>query len=917
MINQNEYTMKNKLVLILRSLGVGLIILLSSTASLWGQGKEKYPSKQKVSIEWNKGKPSGTIEVLNGSLANIEIIKGQGKVKGNRFEFTSSDQTRISLEINNAKNHPGPEATLISIKTSNFPFSFFLRDVSKDFPIYIPDYSVVVLKDSDNRSYAEVQSNILSRKLQTKLQKIESEPEESFVSVETRTLNQSVPTWLGLSRDFRIFQITESMPDNPLQGNIITPKLSASPLILPGLGEDPVSYSYVVGRGVGNEINTHRRLEDGVLPILHSTHIDDDIEYHSTSFVSLEHSSLTEQKGTHYLVADKYSGGHMLTEEQEEVAKPKIEETFDTNEETVLYFRSEVTNKGTVPRYAWFKTIKPGAGWWGNYLYDFDPATGFSAFSKDTIFAVSKLNGNPLPNEETAVLLQPNEKVTFEFYLPHSPISGERASSLSNQSFDEKLIESKNFWQAKLKKAAQIRVPEKRIEEMLQAGLLHLDLITYGSEPDGTLAPNIGVYSPIGTESAPIVQLYNSMGWDDIAKRSLTYFLDKQHEDGFMQNFGGYMVETGAVLWSIGEYLRYTDDKEWINQIKPKILKSSDFLLRWRDDNKLDSLRGEGYGLIAGKVADPEDDFHQFMLNGYAYLGLSRVAEMLAEIDPDQSNRIRREAEAWKKDIQESFFNAMARSPVVPLGDGTWSPTVPPWTEAIGPRALFVNKEKFYSHGTFTVPDVLLGPLYLVFTEVLDVNESTSKMMLDYHSELFYQNNSVFSQPYYSRHNWVQAKLGLVKPFLKTYYNTFSALADRETYTFWEHTYHVSPHKTHEEAWFLMETRWMLYLEDNSALRLLKTVPRKWMEDGKTIELNDVQSYFGPLTLKVNSAIGKGYIEAMIQCDSDRKPKEVTIRLPHPDGKKAVKVTGGEYDSDTETILIKSFTGNAQVRVEY
>ncbi len=407
------------------------------------------------------------------------------------------------------------------------------------------------------------------------------------------------------------------------------------------------------------------------------------------------------------------------------------------------------------------------------------------------------------------------------------------------------------------------------------------------------------------------------MGWPDISKRSLTYFLDKQHEDGFMQNFGGYMVETGAVLWSLGEYFRYTDDKEWIEQIKPKVLKSVDYLLQWRYRNKVDSLRGKGYGMIAGKVADPEDDFHQFMLNEYAYLGLSRVVEMLAAIDPDQSNRIRKEAEAWKNDIRESFYNAMALSPVVPLGDGTWCPTAPPWTEATGPRALYANRETFFSHGTFTVPDVLLGPLYLVFCEVLGVNELASKMMLEYHSELFYQNNAVFSQPYYSRHNWLQAKLGLVKPFLKTYYNTFSAQADRETYTFWEHLFHVSPHKTHEEAWFLMETRWMLYLEDNSTLRLLNTVPRKWMEDGKSIELNNVQSYYGPLTVKVNSEIGRGYIEATIQCNSDKKPKVVTIRLPHPNGKKAVKVTGGEYDPDTETVTVQSFNGKVYVRVEY
>jgi hypothetical protein len=894
-------------------LAVILFILFSFPVALRGQVKEMNPARQKISIEWGTGKPSGTISVLNGVLVKIEVIKGKGKVKDNRFEFSSVGNARIGIEIESVQNQPGPEPTLVSVKTNDHPFSFFLRDVSGNFPIYIPDYSVVVLKDSDNRSFAEVQSDVLSRKLQTKLQKLASEPEESFESAAKRTLDQSVPTWLGISRDFRIFQITESMPDEPMGGNIIVPSNSSSSQRLNGPDQSEVYYSYTLGRGISVEVNNHRRLEDGILPILHSTHIDEDIMYNSTYFVSLEKSPLKGLKGTDFLVADKYSIGNMFTAEQEESLKPRLKEAFNTTEETVLFFRSEITNTSKVPRYAWFRTLRAGGG----HPRSFDPATGLSAYSSDSIYCISKLNGKPLPNEEVSILIQPGEKAVFEFILPHAPVTNERALALSKQSFNDKLGECKAFWQNKLKKAAQIQVPEKRINEMIQAGLLHLDLITYGNEPDGTLAPTIGVYSPIGTESSPIIQFYNSIGWPDIAKRSLTYFLDKQHADGFMQNFGGYMVETGAALWSFGEYFRYTDDKEWIRQIEPKLLKSCDFLLQWRNRNKVDSLRGQGYGMIAGKVADPEDPFHQFMLNGYAVLGLSRVAEMLASIDPDQSSRLKKEAEAWKSDIRESFFNEMAQSPVVPLGDGTWCPTASPWTEAIGPRALYIKRETYFSHGTFTVPDVLLGPLYLVFCEVLGVNEPASKMMLDYLSELFYQNNAVFSQPYYSRHNWMQAKLGMAGPFLKTYYNTFSALADRETYTFWEHLHHASAHKTHEEAWFLMETRWMLYLEDGSTLRLMNTIPRKWMEDGKTIELNGVQSYFGPLNVKVKSGVDQGFIEATIQCNSNRKPGTVTIRLPHPDGRKAIKVTGGEYNPETETVTVHSFNGNAYVRVEY
>ena len=44
------------------------------------------------------------------------------------------------------------------------------------------------------------------------------------------------------------------------------------------------------------------------------------------------------------------------------------------------------------------------------------------------------------------------------------------------------------------------------------------------------LSPNVGVYGPIGTESAPIIQYYLSMGLDEQARRSLNYFLVTQKE---------------------------------------------------------------------------------------------------------------------------------------------------------------------------------------------------------------------------------------------------------------------------------------------------------------------------------------------------------------------------------------------------
>ncbi|MDD4644732.1 MAG: hypothetical protein PHY99_01940 [Bacteroidales bacterium] len=890
---------------------IAICVAFASAPELFSQMS---PADQKISVIWQKASIKGSIEVLNGEFSKATIIGGKGKVKGNSFSFSPGTGSRLDISISNAHITPGSGSTIITLMTENNPFSFLLRDISKDYPVFIPEYGVIVTDAADGRTYLQIRQEIESRKLLTKNQKAETLPEQSYEAAAAKTRDQVCPTWLGTSRDARIFEVTNGRHAIARGMDLIRPLNASTPLIIPEISTRDIQYNYITGRGQGIELITTRNLEEGTLPILQSTLTDDDIQYSTTSFVTLESSALKSNTtfGTEYLVADSYCIGHTFTKEHEEQFQAQLLEEQKKIEETVLWYRAVAVNTASVPRYAWFKTVKP----YGiNSI--FDNTSGFSSFSAEKVFGISTLNGKPLPNEEIAVLLKPGETAIFEFTLPHSPVSKERAVRLSKQSFDDRHAECKAYWKSKLSKAAQIELPEKRIEEMIQAGLLHLDLITYGKEPAGTLTPSIGVYSPIGTESSPIIQFYNSMGWHENARRSLQFFLDKQLGNGMIQNFGGYMVETGAALWSMGEYFRYTGDTAWVKQVEPKLLKACDFLMQWRERNKKEELRGKGYGMIDGKVADPEDQFHQFMLNGYAYLGLDRVAEILKNIDPVNAKKLKMEAEAWKSDIRISFFNSMAHSPVVPLGDGTWCPTVPPWTETTGPRALFLNNETFFSHGTFTVPDALLGPLYLVFCEVLSPEEQASKMMLSYHTELLYQKNSTFSQPYYSRNNWLQLKLGMTKPFLENYYNTFSAISDRETYTFWEHLYHVSVHKTHEEAWFLMETRWMLWMEEGTTLRLLKGIPRDWMKDGEKIALKNVASYFGPVSLTVQSNISNNNIEATIECTSDRKPQQISVRLPHPDGLKAKSVTGGKYDPLTETVVVESFTGKAIVKLGF
>lgn len=897
--------MKRAAVLIL------LLLVPIFLANLFPRNNDELKS---IIVKWNDEKASGNIRVLNGKLTGLSILEGKGKTNYDSYLFSSTGPNSLNIKLDEIKTDPGSNPTLISVTNGEHSFSFFLRDVSCEYPIYIPEYNVIISISSDKRTYKQIESEILSRKTTTKTDRIENEIEESFDSAAVHTRNQKCPILLGIGRDVRVFEL-----GIPGEMEMISPKMCSSDLNLPEMNNTSADYCFLAGRGQGVVQEEKRWLDEDIIPVYHKMIKDDDILYSITAFASFESSLLTgkEKYGSHFLVADNYSYGHTFTEKQKSELEVLLKEESDKPEEAVLFLKTEAVNLSSVPCYAYFRTLRPGSGWWEKYNYLYDNKTGLSSYSSDRVFGISKLNGHPLPDEEISVLLRPGEKAVFEFFLPHKPISKERAVKLSAQSFESRLADCREFWKTKLLNTAQLNLPENRINEMVKAGLLHLDLVTYGLEPDGILAACPGVYSPIGSESSPIIQFFCSMGLFDQAKRSLRFFLEKQYDDGMISSFGGYMIETGAVLYTIGEYFRYTRDTTWIKSINEKLIKSCDYLINWRNRSKKPDLIGRGYGMIDGKVADPNDPYHQFMLNGYGYLGLKRMAEVFGYIDEAVSKKYNSEADAWRKDIRESFFKAMGGSPVVPAGDGTWCPTVPPWTEAKAPRLLYFTPETFLSHGTFTVSDVLLGPLYLIFCEVLDPMEPVSKFLMKYHSELFYQRNAAFSQPYYSRHNFVQLKQEKIKPFLKTYYNTVAALADRETYTFWEHLYHVSIHKTHEEAWFLMETRWMIYMEEGETLKLLSGVPRNWLQNAKTIEINNAASYFGPVSFIVKSELNRGIISAKIKCNSTRMPKQVIIRIPHPENKNPVKITGGTFNKAKETVTINNFTGTADITIEY
>lgn len=878
-------------------------------------------SEMTIAIEWENAPSRASFEIGNGAIHGGRIARGQGTLSGATFVSTGSGDCRIELSIDAAQPGAGADPSRITIRTSLHAFTALLRDVRSEFPVFIPAYGVALAPAADPRTYAQLRQAIADRGLLSNLDRINRDAEETFENAAVSTRELTCPIWMGISRDVRIFEMGLRGP--MLVTDYILPRFHGNGYCGIDMEKDylPRKFGFVAGRGWGCTEKTWRQLDDRVLPILLFRRDDEEVRYDLTAFVTLEQSPLTREnvRGTHFLVADGLSVCHAFTEQQEKEYQSLRDVELKSNEETVLCCRIVATNTATAPRYAFFKAVHPIHGMYGvPNEHRFDGATGF-AMPKDSeqVLAVCRINGQAMTQMECAVRVDPGATCVYEFFIPHRPISSQRAESLSRRNMQQCLEECRSFWRDKLDSAARVRIPEARIDEMLRAGLLQLDLICYGREPEGPLAVGDGIYGPVSAEVWKNINFFESLGLHEPARRGLQYFLEKQHDNGFMQNFTGYMLDTGCVLYALGEHYRYTRDDAWASRIGEKVKKSCRFILNWRARNKRPELRGKGYGLMEGKVADPEDQERTFMLNAYAWAGLLGAAELLQRADADFAAMLRTEAAEFRDDIRAAFFESLAAGPVIPLADGTWCPTAASWVGHDGPVCLFTDDKSWWSHGSMTIRDDVLGPIHLIARDVLDANEQASTFLLNFSNELMFSRNVASSQPYYSQHPLVHLRRGEPRAFLKAYYNAVAALADRQTYSWWEHLWHMSPHKTAETAEFLMQTRWMLWLEEGDTLHLLRGIPRKWLQTGQAIELDNVASYFGKLSLTVRSQAGHGLIEAEIRCDSERKPKRITLRLPNPYGFRAIDVQGGAYDAAGEQVLIDDFTGNARVRLTY
>ena len=80
----------------------------------------------------------------------------------------------------------------------------------------------------------------------------------------------------------------------------------------------------------------------------------------------------------------------------------------------------------------------------------------------------------------------------------------------------------------------------------------------------------------------------------------------------------------------------------------------------------------------------------------------------------------------------------------------------------------------------------------------------------------------------------------------------------------------------------------MLVEERGNEVFIARATPRKWLEDGKTIEVEGIHTRFGPMSCTIRSRVKTGTVEATIDPPRRNPPADMTLhpRLRHPEGKR-------------------------------
>jgi len=510
---------------------------------------------------------------------------------------------------------------------------------------------------------------------------------------------------------------------------------------------------------------------------------------------------------------------------------------------------------------------------------------------------------------------------------------------------DALLEATRAYWQRVMGDAMRVELPDPLLVNVIRASQVHCLIAARSADDGATVAPWIAAatYGPLESESQSVIFGMDLTGHPDFARRAHDFFLRRYSPAGYLTT-GYTLMGTGWHLWTLAEHYGLTRDDDWLRAATPTVARACEWIVKQREKTGGrigDTLDLPERGLVPpGVVADWNVYAYRFFMEGHYYAGLSQSAKALAAIGYPGAGRFIADADAFRLRLGGLYtWASNYYTPVVPLQDGTWVPGSPSMLYCPGPVWDFFPGEDW---NRSWAGDVEIGPHHLVPLGALDADDQHVGWMADTLEDRWFLHSGMGDypeeknqadwfnlggfakvQPYYTRITDVYAARDEVKPFIRSYLNALPSLLNTENLSLWEHFHNQGAwNKTHETGWFLQQSRTMLVTERGEELWLAPFVTSNWLQDGMVVSVRNAPTHFGPVSYRIMSHVRDGYIEATIDRPTRNAPREVVIRLRHPDGKPMRHVTvNGErctrFDAEREYVRVGTGSGEVTVRVEY
>ena len=517
-------------------------------------------------------------------------------------------------------------------------------------------------------------------------------------------------------------------------------------------------------------------------------------------------------------------------------------------------------------------------------------------------------------DKEVLVKIVPQDD-HVDLMIPYIAVDETLVEAGRRLGFDKAIAAAKKYWDARLAKGTQIALGDPVAVNMFKT-LYPRTLVTGDLDAQGDYALKT---SPLNYDyvwlhvTAYGIEALARRGYFEEAKRYLEAGFRWQGSqrseaskeytswDGFFTAPPRYTAVLwlnyhGWFQWAAARYFLFSDDRTWLDQKLPALIKSLEWTVAQRKltmrDNP-DGSRPPNYGwLPPGRVTDGTAGTSTFT-DCVNWLGFSEVVKVLERTGHARAAEFRREADDYRQCIVRGLRLAAREREPVKLSDGTFVPYVPGYLESKG------HEETMWYAGV--VDGGLEGLVQSGVVAPYDPLENWALANLE--ENLFVMAPNLADEGHFAGHIAAYLRRDEPKHAIYTFYSLLATQSDRQTLTTFEHRswganriYDLAPWAMHYCGSTLLA---MLCDDEGGELVYCRATPEAWLAPGKEIRVERLQTRFGPTSFRLKREGGR--ITGTIELPTRHRPSAVRLRLRTEGSVSSVRLNGKPAEADRST----------------